>query len=170
MKRTKRTVAFVILGLLTATASHAEIDTFLCATDYAVGFRYDKSTDSWSPTQFKPRKFVFRHYDPARDKKYSSYFTENDQWNKDPATHGLFDVADNSLVTKCKLDTGPYKFAPFVCSAVIGDVRFNDNMSKFVYEYDGSYLSMPAPDEGPGPDTPVLEIGHCTPFYPRPKY
>lgn len=139
----------VIASIVIAISCHATAETsFLCVTEKATGFKYNKNTDSWEQAAFKPEtKYVVKK---SSLKGYS--------WE-------VMFLGDSFTLTQCKEDFN--SVGALFCEGMTS-FRFNKNNGRFISSYMFGYWtykkSNSSGGKNEGGDTPSLEIGRCSPM------
>jgi hypothetical protein len=141
--------AVIALGvLLLATSAVASETSYLCVTDLATGFSFDKTTSSWKVANFAPRgKYLVSR---SSGKGYA--------WE-------VKAVGDKEPQATCKKDFS--EFGTLVCEGFT-ELRMNRNSGRFLAIYAIGYWSD---DKNlldgilrEGANTPNMEIGKCSPL------
>lgn len=145
---------FLMLLLAIVSSSATAADSWLCISDSAVGFHYQKG--AWAQANFRPAKYVISHAtksDVSVERVISGrspvwvvkdfgqeYGTPCEDFN----THGLL-----------------------ACSNGIQEFRFNKNTERFLGVYLAGYYNVPPDGIGTKAEdgnTPVIHIGKCHPL------
>ena len=137
----------IILYLGVATSGFAG-DSYLCITDKASGFLYDKDTKEWKSAEFEPgEKYILK-----KSKKTIDVFTPDAEvgdfliYNLESSFSAGYcsKIASRGYIYDCKLWTGIAKF--------------NEKKMIFLKVYTPGYW------DNSTLNTPYMEIGKCSPF------
>jgi hypothetical protein len=144
-------ILVALAGIGAVSGAHAA-DSYLCVTDYSIGYDYDEATASWRPAKFQPKeKYLIRPLAPPEQSNLAtSIFTP---------TVGVFPMGDYHPVSPCEwFNIRPDRM--LVCHGVYG-FAFNESNFRFQASYLGLYLYPPI--AGVKADSPTLDIGKCSP-------
>ena len=132
----------VIFFLLFTGVAVAE--QYLCIAEHSVGFSYDKVKKEWENTNFKAyRKYVISERDGT---KYAFQVTT---------------VGEDIALIFCESD---FDQDSYLSCTGLGDSRFNKNNGRYLYSFPYGYYDVLPPRMDGGSDTPLIEIGKCSPF------
>jgi hypothetical protein len=132
---------------MTFSAEAFGADQYLCLADFSTGFAPDKATKKWKPTEF----------DISKHRYVAKKAGDIAKWNEFGAPDFL------------AIDCSPFGNAKgiVVCESKFGTtILFNENSLRYQKYYEGSYMKdgMLPSDSLFADDTPLIEIGTCSPL------
>jgi hypothetical protein len=138
-----RAIVLAILLLLSPTAIHAA--SYLCVSDMATGFAYDKQHFAWRPQTLR-----------ATAKYVITRSEVNQKWIVRETGQTLSDAVCEGDITE---------YGTLRCEGII-EFRMNTKSLRFVTAYLFGYWSdnIPGLPDKEGDNTPSIEIGKCTAF------
>ena len=147
-----RTILYVLLicscRTNAAQTSDSPAEQFLCVAERSAGFNYQATTDSWNNANFRTdAKYIIAQ---SKD-SYSAYEVKR--------------VGDNIPSSLCAKGFNEAGF--LFCSGIGGDLKFNRDNGRFLLAYTlGYYNVLPKLNKitDSTSDTPLIEIGKCSPF------
>lgn len=153
-------IVFALLLTLSAQASAASKDSYLCLTEGIAGFVLSKNGD-WEPQALKgDDKFIVR---PIKkdDEPFKTYF----YFGKKPVTHIWSKVGNTTGMGCYEYDIDDFEF--YYCEGLNEKVHFNAKTLKFWQSYPAGLLTDKATlldilKKGEGIDTPSLSQGSCS--------
>lgn len=146
--------AVLCLALATALpfAVRAETSSYLCVTDYAIGYAFQGGR--WMPTTFTAGvKWIVRR---ARPEEVEMYGVRDATW-------GLFEHGSAIASAGCAEPSAALKSAlggALFCQGIM-DVQVNRDTLRFQLGHRGGYTLPSTPE---GKSEPALSIGRCTPL------
>jgi hypothetical protein len=146
----RRVVILGVCALFCSVAVAGRPGSYLCATDMSTGFRLDKGTGQWRIANFKPeRKYIV-----------TQSSTDALVWDVRP-------IGSASAIARCKSNPD---FNPQALRCSGHEEFWIDRKSvKFLEVYPHGYWDT-GQESAPGilptgdPDTPLIEIGTCSPL------
>ena len=135
-------VATLAALLVTTTALSAESGSYLCITDKATGFSFDKERKSWEEASFniEPMRYILK---PSPTKEHPNGW-EVAQFGEDFPLASCPDGFNTAQVIRCE------NMVLFI---------FDSQTGRFIYVY---YIGYTRPFGKEGSDTPTLAIGKCS--------
>lgn len=127
-------------------------DAYLCVTDQATGFSYNKKADEWQPANYKVKdlKYVIKRDGAAKPWAWSSFGSTSE-----PVTCEDDVYARENIVVVCH-DRHQY-------------ASFSLRSRRFQLYTHGNYLQSTPEDDrkkDKGQGTPLIELGTCSPIAP----
>lgn len=135
---------------LSAFHSIGMAQSFICSTDAATGFIFNKTSSAWEPTQFQSEhKFVFT---PSKFGIYK--FEVKNLGESTPFAFCENEFSDNGSIS---------------CRGLGQDFKLSSKSLRFLRTYQSGYWNEDAikallPSRKEGDDTPAMSIGKCSPI------
>jgi hypothetical protein len=173
-RRKTATIAVVAAGLLAGVGAGATAaDTqrgWLCVADKAIGFRYDKLTKSWADSRFSTNgKYIVRHPIPD-DLKEAQQLGDYAAGDVPPAYIARDFGSDNDIPLIVVICNGApdEKSGIMLCDHGLAQFAINTHLLRMQRFYGIGYLHQDKSAFGPqfadAPDSPLIEIGRCSPL------
>jgi hypothetical protein len=138
---------FYIGFILLLLPFSAKSDQYICTTDKATGFFYEKNKKEWISTNFKSEdKFVIKQTKPIKENSFSTYEVTK-FGDESPMYRCNYSSNDNPII-RCSLRTS---FFPNI-------FYYSKTTGQFQEYVHGTLVT------GQTSDTPYIAIGKCSPF------
>ncbi|HME20794.1 MAG TPA: hypothetical protein VKI44_05440 [Acetobacteraceae bacterium] len=169
-----RKIGLAIVGLVTATASHAQPDQYLCIGEHSAGVRYSRQMKTWQPQIFAPgtRYILRRLKGEERENKYLDNHAFIGQiHHREMSEWGFFSFGEQEPRATCD--------ASFQCTTDILSLHFSQHTGRFEVFQTSGFWSQPLFTDPPlpnprdeeirasmiaHPDDGFVEIGTCSAF------
>ncbi len=181
----------LVVSLSVFSISHvATAESYLCVTDLAVGFNYEKTTDTWESSSAKDdRKYIIRKPTPDEQLNYKAF--ENAPWvvaefgedvanwacQKDFNKLGNLRCVESGFSNLSKTVLSETFLALF-SETVLTEIMFSKLNLRFLHSYMTGYWNVISEQQLPtklsereqdfaryfaeGANTPSLSMGKCT--------
>jgi len=143
----------IVLFLTISGAAQAqEIEAFLCIPNAATGFHYNEKNNEWETTSFNV------------DHKYLIIRAPLDYLGPWAGSAWIVKkFGENDVFMGCENDFNEPGF--LFCEGFVADISFNRFNLRYLYSYMVGYYNSATPTNAKeGRDTPVVEIGTCSPL------
>jgi hypothetical protein len=129
--------------------------SYLCISDAATGFSYDKNIKRWKPTHFNVdnEKFVIRR--PTADEEQSPFSDDRVVWVWQK-------FGKNDIDSYCYEEFNKYGFLK--CDDIGYELSFNNITLRFQRIYPIGYVVSKYFRNDEGANTPSITIGSCNQF------
>lgn len=136
----------IILFFVLLTSSNAHADQYLCISEKATGFEFNKETKSWNTANFnvQGQKYIIS--------KSKVEFIE----------YEVKKFAEKYTIAECMRDFTEKGFLD--CDGPIGTFKFNRENGRFLRINPWGYLGVSPFSTNEGDNSPFIEIGKCSPF------
>ncbi len=175
----------LVVSLSVFSISHvATAESYLCVTDLAVGFNYEKTTDTWERANFKgDQKYIIRKPTPDEQLNYKAF--ENAPWVVAEFGADVADWACQKDFTKfgnlrC-VNSGFSNLSETVLAlfseTLLTEIMFSKLNLRFLHSYRTGYWNVISEQQlsklseteqrftrsfAEGANIPALKIGKCT--------